>query len=140
MRTRTEAYKEWSKQHGAASRAKNPELHRERVRRSRAKALENDPEYYKKIDLKRMYNVTLEWYKDTLEKQNYCCAICKKHESQNTVRCGKTLMLSVDHCHDTGEVRGLLCNSCNRAIGMLGHSVSTLEEAIGYLTRYKEQV
>jgi len=42
--------------------------------------------------------------------------------------------LSVDHNHDTGEVRGLLCNRCNRAIGLLGDSIDILESAISYLS------
>lgn len=42
-------------------------------------------------------------------------------------------MLSIDHDHETGKVRGLLCNNCNRAIGLLGDSVSTLLDAVEYL-------
>lgn len=118
-------------------RAENPELHRARVKASRLKALASDPDHYKKADLSRFYGVTLDWYNQTLEKQAYACAICGKHESQNTKRNGKPLKLSVDHCHFTGRVRGLLCNNCNRAIGMLEHSVSTLNAAIDYLIQHR---
>jgi len=61
--------------------------------------------------------------------QNGLCAICKKPCDTNDV-------LSVDHCHETGKIRGLLCNKCNIGIGMLGDSVAGVQAALDYL---KEQ-
>lgn len=60
--------------------------------------------------LKRTYNITLAMRQEVLEFQNYACYICKVPESyfKNS--------LAVDHCHETGKVRGLLCWRCNRAI------------------------
>jgi hypothetical protein len=58
--------------------------------------------------LKKYYNMTLDKYEELLEKQNRSCAICKnvqEHFQKN---------LSVDHDHHTGEVRALLCYTCNR--------------------------
>lgn len=136
MRVRTEEYKAFAKQHARKSRSENPALHRARVKASRLKAIAADPDHYKKADLKRFYGVTLDWYKQTLEGQGFCCAICRKHESKNTQRNGKVLNLSVDHCHSTGRVRGLLCNNCNRAIGLLDHSVDVLDSAIDYLKKH----
>lgn len=136
MRVRTEEYKAWAKVHAKKTRAKDPALHRARVKASRLKALAVDPDHYKKMDLKRFYGVTLDWYKQTLEQQRFCCAICGKPESENTQRNGKPLNLSVDHCHTTGLVRGLLCNNCNRAIGMLNHNIDVLNAAIGYLKNH----
>lgn len=49
-------------------------------------------------------------YQSLLEKQNFCCAICLKHLSNFKKR------LSVDHDHETGYIRGLLCTGCNKFI------------------------
>lgn len=65
-------------------------------------------------------------------EQNYSCCICKKHES--TLR----RSLAIDHDHKTGENRGLLCDTCNRAIGLLQDNVYVLEQAVKYLQKYKK--
>jgi len=77
--------------------------------------------------------MSLEEYTSLLEKQNFVCAICETAETA-TIR-GKTLALAVDHCHETGAVRGLLCMQCNRAIGGLRHKKELLEKAILYLSK-----
>lgn len=41
----------------------------------------------------------------------------------------------VDHCHDTGRVRGMLCHGCNTALGKLGDNVAGLRRALEYLTK-----
>lgn len=43
--------------------------------------------------------------------------------------------LHVDHCHQTGKIRGLLCQKCNMALGLLNDSVEILETAIRYLKK-----
>lgn len=43
--------------------------------------------------------------------------------------------LAVDHCHQTRKLRGLLCGSCNRGIGLLGDSVERMEAALSYLKK-----
>ena len=93
-----------------------------------------DPDYGKNSDLKKNYGVTLAWYKEQYAKQDGVCAICNKPET--AVIRGKQVSLAVDHCHDTGTVRGLLCMSCNRAIGMLKHSRDLFQKAIAYLDAY----
>lgn len=55
---------------------------------------------------KRLYNLSNEEYETLLEKQNRLCAICKSEEQ-----------LHIDHNHETGNVRGLLCGNCNRKLG-----------------------
>jgi hypothetical protein len=66
------------------------------------------------------------------EKQGHVCAICG---GRNTYSCTKKVDydLYVDHCHSTGKVRGLLCNHCNRGIGLFKDDISNLERAILYL-------
>lgn len=62
--------------------------------------------------LKR-YGLTLEGYDRMLEEQGSTCAICPTDTDKNGGN------LSVDHCHKTGKVRGLLCKTCNRDIGRI---------------------
>ena len=75
--------------------------------------------------LKRKYGISLSQYDELFEAQNGLCAICCKTQ--------KKKRLAVDHNHETGEIRGLLCDKCNRAIGLLGDSIGNLTRAIDYL-------
>lgn len=85
-----------------------------------------------KFNLKR-YGLTPESYKDLLEKQGGCCAICGVDTP--TVARATAKYFSVDHCHDTGRVRGLLCCTCNAGLGMLKDSRDMLRRALEYLDR-----
>jgi len=77
--------------------------------------------------LKRTYGITIEDYNALLEQQDGVCAICKnEHEHA----------LCVDHDHETGDIRGLLCKPCNVAIGNFKDDTRRLEEAIKYLDMY----
>ena len=76
-----------------------------------------------------MYGIMVEDYETMRSEQKGCCAICGKHESKCTKR------LHIDHCHATGKVRGLLCGSCNTAIGLLGDDIERLKYAIRYLQK-----
>lgn len=91
----------------------------------------NRKEYSRNYDLKRSYNISLEEYNDMFNQQNGCCAICKKHISDLDMKRKKNLC--VDHCHETKKIRGLLCDKCNRGIGLLEDSIENLESAISYL-------
>jgi hypothetical protein len=79
--------------------------------------------------LKRRYGISFDDYKSLLEKQDYRCAICKTED----MKTARTEWFAVDHCHESGKVRGLLCNNCNRGVGLLQDSVEILENAINYL-------
>lgn len=72
--------------------------------------------------LKKRYNINHEIYNEMLEKQNGKCLICEKEDK-----------LVVDHDHATGEVRGLLCDVCNRGIGYLQEKNENLWNSILYL-------
>jgi len=84
--------------------------------------------------LLKRYGITLEEYNKLSEEQNHCCKICGKTASQGRAR---SKFLSVDHCHETGEVRGLLCQKCNTGIGLLGDNYKSLEKALQYLEPHK---
>ena len=128
---RSEYMKEWRK--------KNPE-YREHRREYRRKNLEHcrekDRERYKKNprrhrnkQLKCMYGIALDEYEDMLGKQDGVCAICGEV-------CSTGNNLCVDHDHDTGEVRGLLCQRCNMELGFVEKNLTRMTE---YLQRYRKE-
>lgn len=86
----------------------------------------------KKSILKNTYGLSLDDYNNILKTQAGVCAICKKNRPYKN----KGEFLCVDHNHKTGKTRGLLCHSCNRAIGMLGDDIIILKSAIIYLKKY----
>lgn len=81
----------------------------------------------------KKYGINYKEYLQLLEKQNGVCAICFNPEtsSNNKVNISS---LAVDHCHITGKVRGLLCQKCNQAIGLLKDNKVLLQNAINYLS------
>jgi hypothetical protein len=85
---------------------------------------------YKHEELLRTFGLTLEQYEQMLQSQNNSCAICKRPERAKNAK-----KLAVDHCHTTGNIRGLLCSNCNRALGLLEDRTDLLKEAIVYLTK-----
>ena len=82
-----------------------------------------------KVRGKGSYRLTEEQYNQLMIKQNGLCAICKQKNYMKGLEIG----LCVDHCHNTGKVRGLLCHNCNVGIGNLKDNILTLESAIIYL-------
>ncbi len=68
-----------------------------------------------------------EEYETLLKYQGHTCAICNRPELSRK-------RLSVDHCHETGAVRGLLCTLCNTGIGMLKDDPLLVLQALKYLT------
>lgn len=77
--------------------------------------------------LKNKYGIDLAQYEDMLLNQNSLCKICG---SSNP---GPKGVFAVDHCHNTGKVRGLLCYLCNIGLGSFRDSVESLDKAIRYL-------
>lgn len=94
-----------------------------------------NPEKMRDKGLQRFYGLTLTEYEAMVSERGGLCDICHRPESM-TLR-GKRKALSVDHDHDTGAVRGLLCSACNRAIGWLGDDPARVAEAAAYLARSK---
>jgi len=71
------------------------------------------------------YGITRQQWEDMAKNQGYCCAICKTKQPKKR--------MAVDHCHSTGKVRGLLCSSCNMALGMIKDNILIAESLIRYL-------
>jgi hypothetical protein len=76
---------------------------------------------------KSKYKITLEEYELLYEKQQGKCAICGCKDT------GNRRYLSVDHCHTTKAIRGLLCQACNKAIGLFKDNPILLKKASKYL-------
>jgi hypothetical protein len=102
-----------------ARRAGNPEKAREATQRRRC----------------RKYGISLEDYGRLLTKQRGKCAICR---TKNPA--GRYGEWQIDHDHETGQVRGLLCNNCNHAIGLLKEDLEVLAAALAYVKCHRQMV
>jgi hypothetical protein len=100
--------------------------HRERLK---AKDIEAFRRRERSFNLKGKYGITLIEYEAMVEKQNGVCAICKKPPTA-----GRGRRLMVDHDHQTGRIRGLLCHGCNNGLGDFCESADILRAAIEYVT------
>lgn len=86
---------------------------------------------YRDYQLRYKYGISLADYDVLLAAQGGKCAICGRTEAGRTGHRN----LAVDHCHTSARVRGLLCHSCNRALGLLQESADVLDRAAAYLRR-----
>jgi len=87
--------------------------------------------HHKRAQNFRQYGITIEVYEEMLGRQGGVCAVCEQPETHT--RNGKVRLLTVDHDHETGRVRGLLCSKCNFAIGLCDDDPELLEAAAAYL-------
>jgi len=110
---------EWLKRPGSKEKV------RANAKRFRAKPDNADYRHYESV--KRRYGLTQTQYDTLKELQGGRCAICRQPPT------GKRTRLHVDHDHGTGEVRGLLCNLCNVALGSMHDDPAILRAAIVYL-------
>lgn len=108
-------------------------------RRRRAGRTDEEKLLEKNYQLQYKFGITLDQYRGMLEAQNYTCAVCGKLNGTDMHRPGVTKELSVDHNHRTGQLRGLLCNDCNRAIGQLQDSPELCRKAAEYLESYARE-
>lgn len=104
----------------------NTECRQQYRKQSKAKRLDRT--------LRKSYKITYLDYKNMLKAQNNACAICSLRNGTN----GPHKRLFVDHDHETGVVRGLVCNRCNVMLGYLG-DVQLLEKAQAYLEKAKNK-
>jgi len=105
----------------------------QRVKREKQKRWEiRYPERSRRSDrqaqLKRLYDMTLEDHDRLLEQQGGSCAGCGATEFNS-----KSYHLAVDHDHETGEIRGLLCLKCNRILGLAQDDPELLRRLANYL-------
>lgn len=106
-----------------------------RARKKAARTRENQGERMRRLErmrecqYKKNYNITLADYDQMFAQQRGRCKICAKKEKRGR-------RLSVDHNHQTGRVRGLLCNRCNTGLGKFCDNSEILVKAAEYLMEY----
>lgn len=92
---------------------------------------DNNKELLRFRKLKSKRGITKEQYEELLKSQNYRCAICSK-KAEDHYR-----PLALDHDHTTGKIRGILCDNCNRCLGLLKDNKIILQKALEYLDKYQ---
>jgi hypothetical protein len=100
---------------------------RKKFREANPIPLEKQREY----NFRYQYGIGMDEYYTLLEQQNYVCLICNtKHGEKDKQR------LHVDHCHETGKVRGLLCHNCNVVLGLSKENIDIFKKMISYLEEH----
>lgn len=84
-------------------------------------------------NLRTRYGMTPDQFYFLLDSQDNCCAICETELNPGTSYRGRHKKPMIDHCHATGNIRGILCNGCNLIIGHASDDIPRLEKAIVYL-------
>lgn len=102
--------------------------HKDRYKENKKRYYLDKKDYHREDRFKRAYGISLDEYNIFLENQGGVCAICGQPEKDS-----KKTYLSVDHDHETGKVRGLLCSDCNRGLGSFKDSPDLLDKAKAYL-------
>ncbi|SRR6266852_3596238 len=89
-------------------------------------------EIYKESHLKRTYGLTIDDLLSLMERQDNLCSICKTDLKELNPK-----NVHIDHCHDSEEmkIRGILCNKCNMALGLLNDDPKLFEACIKYLEK-----
>ena len=100
---------------------------RESYRVKSEKYRKNNPDKRRCTVYKNKYGITLAEYNSMLKIQSNKCKIC------NSCDPGPKGVFAVDHCHKTGNVRGLLCYLCNMGLGSFRDNINFLNHAIKYL-------
>lgn len=106
------------------------EENQEYVKAKKNAEYRQNPLKLKNKSLKTIYGINLDQYNKLLASQKELCAVCNTQESSK-----RNKYLSVDHCHKTGVIRGLLCSNCNRALGLLKDNKNVLMAMISYLEK-----
>ena len=112
----------------AANRAYRAQ-HRERLNALWRDKWRSDAAYreqHARARLGKIYGLSAEQHRQLLDEQDGVCAICRQSSRR---------ALCVDHCHATQRVRGLLCDKCNTALGLLDEDVGRMLAAVAYLDR-----
>ena len=92
---------------------------------------QNNPDKVRNKQLMYKYGITLDDFNKMLEEQDFSCALC------GTKDAGRNGTFNVDHCHETGKVRSLLCHSCNTGLGKFQDNPELLRKAAGYVEQHR---
>lgn len=134
--------KEWTKRNreivnerAKKWRDKNLEKARLASRKSAANTRRNKPRVIKHRKLKSSYGISLEDFENMLDSQGHRCAICDFVFDFASQSKGP----HIDHDHETGKVRMILCRFCNNLLGYANDDITILENAITYLDTYNDK-
>jgi hypothetical protein len=96
--------------------------------------------YWNTVDrrytIKKRYGLSIEDFERMITAQNYKCAICGEDPRDYIYSDPRKQKLHIDHCHTTGKVRALLCNGCNRALGLINENIEKAKSLVRYLEEY----
>lgn len=106
--------------------------HKGKVKERRKERGEEFKESERRRCRAKKYGMTVDEVDEFTSARGNCCESCGRHESEVQTRYGK---LDIDHCHETGEVRGLLCPPCNKMLGNAQDEIARLQSGINYLER-----
>jgi hypothetical protein len=120
------ACKECNKQDHIRRYTNDPDGCKNRSKEYRKKNPEKVKTSNRNTKLKRNYGITHDDYVAMIKNQSNKCACCSK----------ETDKLVVDHNHTTGQVRELLCNQCNTALGLLNEDVTVMQNMINYTRKH----
>lgn len=116
-----ECFKAQRKEYVAANQDKRRQTDRQ--------AYNKNKDRWRNANYTRNFGITLTQYNELFMAQNGCCDACGRHQTELSKR------LAVDHNHETLEIRGLLCQSCNRCLGYAADSIERLNNLITYLNK-----
>jgi hypothetical protein len=103
------------------------------VREHQQRFRDADPDYNRNRNLQRRYGIDVEEYRNLIADHNFACGICKVEIPETIAYKGKRSGV-VDHNHETGDIRGILCQKCNLVLGHARENTDILYRAIVYLS------
>jgi hypothetical protein len=109
----------------------NPEKYKQYEHRSKYKDIEKS----RYMDVLKKHKISSHDYNEMIISQENRCAICYKEETRKG-RNGNLARLCIDHCHQSGKIRALLCHDCNTGIGKFKDNINLLKAAITYLEKH----
>ena len=124
-------HREWAKKNRAKLRAagkRYAERHPDRLRAKAMRRRQDHPDYYI-TERARRYGLTLDEYRRIESAQGGVCALCTRPAVSKS--------LHIDHCHESGVVRGLLCERCNMALGLFDDNAERLARAAAYVAKHQ---
>ena len=119
-----------------ANRHIDIEATREKEADKYKRKLEKNPDLVRITAICKKRKMNLDHYYQMVEDQKNLCAICGQEETRRNRSGEVTKRLSVDHCHKTDLIRGLLCHDCNTGIGKFKDNIELLQSAIDYLIKH----
>lgn len=125
-RSKKDGLRCWCKPCAVASSLRSQRKNPNHYRAYRMRRYTEMPEVIKDEKLRSLYGISLLEFKKLCREQSGRCGICKRPSK-----------LTVDHCHRSDRVRGLLCGNCNRALGLFKESIDSLLRAVRYLKKNK---